>query len=97
LSFPVSVRLLFSFYRLKKPKPLMQATTTLPFVIPTGAQRSGEIRGFLISKPQLWTITSLPLCHLDRSAAQRRDLRLPIPKPQLRATTSLPLVISTGA
>jgi hypothetical protein len=27
------------------PKPLHRATTTLPFVISTGAQRSGEICG----------------------------------------------------
>jgi hypothetical protein len=38
-----------------------------------------------------------PLCHLDRSAAQWRDLRLPFPEPLSRAITALPFVISTGA
>jgi hypothetical protein len=38
-----------------------------------------------------------PLCHLDRSAAQWRDLRSLYPELTLRAITTLPFVISTGA
>ena len=38
-----------------------------------------------------------PLCHLDRSEAQWRDLWFPIPGHLQRAITTLPFVISTGA
>ena len=37
------------------------------------------------------------LCHLDRSAAQWRDLRFVFPKLLLWFLTGLPFVISTGA
>src|ERR1700733_10438111 len=37
------------------------------------------------------------LCHLDRSAAQWRDLRFYSPAIWLRTMTTLPLVIPTGA
>src|ERR1700722_15046505 len=56
------------------PSTLLRATTTLPFVISTEAQRSGEICGprSLYSAPGH---DGPPLCHLDRSAAKWRDLR----------------------
>src|SRR6202453_3446480 len=48
-----------------------------------------------------WTVNPVhndpPLCHLDRSEAQWRDLRSFVPGLPLRATTTLPFVISTGA
>src|ERR1700677_1842179 len=104
----------------------LRSTTTLPFVISTGAQRSGEICGLsspdchsgpqrpspLSSRPERsaversavfhpWTVNPVhndpPLCHLDRSEAQWRDLRSFVPGLPLRATTTLPFVISTGA
>src|SRR5271156_1283331 len=74
--------------------------TALPFVISTGAQRSGEICGSVVrswecfSTEESWAFGPTqgdekrllysndcrwrhrpPLCHLDRSAAQWRDLR----------------------
>src|SRR6202020_1803891 len=61
-------------------------SAALPFVISTGAQRSGEICGVsglvlemffdkvLFSNYCCWK-RGPPLCHLDRSAAQWRDLR----------------------
>src|SRR6202453_22858 len=60
------------------PSTLLRATTTLPFVISTEAQRSGEICGprSLYSAPGH---DDPPLCHLDRSAAKWRDLRSSFP------------------
>jgi hypothetical protein len=78
--------------------------TALSFVIPTGAQRSGGICspcGVTAPDPSI-QIANVPrsngpiLCHLDRSAAQWRDLRLPIPKPSLRVMTTLPLYTRPG-
>jgi len=57
----------------------VSGTTALPFVISTAAQRSGEICG----PRSLNTVPGhdrSPLCHLDRSAAQWRDLRSSCPK-----------------
>ena len=69
----------------------VNGSAALPFVISTGAQRSGEICG--VSGPFLGNVSTEvmekrvlfssyrcwkrrpPLCHLDRSAAQWRDLR----------------------
>src|ERR1700735_4110065 len=71
----------------------VNGSAALPFVISTGAQRSGEICG--VSGPPLGTFFDReqgdakrhqfssscqwkrrpPLCHLDRSAAEWRDLR----------------------
>src|ERR1700684_617498 len=56
------------------PKPPHRATTTLPFVISTGAKRSGEICGSS-SQTSAPCHNDPPLCHLDRSEAQWRDLR----------------------
>jgi hypothetical protein len=61
------------------PWTLLRTTTALPFVISTGARRSGEICG-------LRSLDSTPdhnrpsLCHLDRSVAQWRDLRSSSPE-----------------
>src|SRR6202142_1495766 len=100
--------------------------TSLPFVISTGAERSGEICGLLSlprcrgpqrasplsSRPErsgversavCFPLTAAadgnepPLCHLDRSGAEWRDLRSAFPSPLPRMATSLPFVISTGA
>src|ERR1700735_778619 len=71
----------------------VNGSAALPFVISTGAQRSGEICG--VSGPPMGTVfyraqgdakrhqfssycqwkRRPPLCHLDRSAAEWRDLR----------------------
>src|SRR3984957_20644793 len=122
-------------------------SVALPFVISTGAQRSGEICGSAVapwecsvqqllspealpsplsSRPErsaversavqrslpgnvLFSDYSLrkrcpPLCHLDRSAAQWRDLRFNGPSlgmfcsaTTLSGSVALPFVISTGA
>src|SRR3984957_11833205 len=83
-------------------------SAALPFVISTGAQRSGEI--FVVSGPSLgrrsqgeekrvlfsndccWKRRP-PLCHLDRSAAEGRDLRcqrsFPGPEKSRRRKTGL--------
>jgi hypothetical protein len=55
--------------------PMLRKTTTLPFVISTGAKRSGEICG---SPPAADVAENHnpTLCHLDRSEAQWRDLRV---------------------
>jgi hypothetical protein len=60
------------------PSALLRATTALPFVISTEAQRSGEICGprSLCSTPGH---DDPPRCHLDRSAAKWRDLRSSFP------------------
>src|SRR3984957_14234154 len=107
-------------------QPPLRTTTALPFVISTGAKRSGEICGRpspnrrcglqrlspLSSRPERSGVersavshhptaaadyNGSPLCHLDRSEAEWRDLRSPITQPPLRTTTALPFVISTGA
>ena len=70
------------------PRPRLRATTPLPFVISTGAQRSGEICGCPFPEPLPRAITALPF--VISTAAQWRDLRLPISRPQLRATKPLP-------
>jgi hypothetical protein len=49
-----------------------------PFVISTGAQRSGEICGVL-SMTAAADHNRPTLCHLDRSAAKWRDLRCVCP------------------
>jgi hypothetical protein len=80
---------------------ILPGSTALPFVIPTGAQRSGEIRGsaalswkYFFDLQESWASGPTRgdekrllfsnyspskrrplLCHLDRSAAQWRDLR----------------------
>ncbi len=84
----------------------LSGSATLPFVISTEAQRSGEICGSAVpflgmffdrgvmglrptqgdEKPLLFSNYPLwkrhpPLCHLDRSAAQWRDLRFQRPFP----------------
>src|SRR3984957_16957956 len=71
--------------------------TTLPFVISTEAQRSGEICGFAHLQTSDTDHNDPPLCHLDRSAAKWRDLRFAITRPQPRTITTLPFVISTEA
>src|ERR1700691_3770833 len=80
-------------------QPLFPGSAALPFVISTGAERSGEICGSAVlswkcfstegimgpppkaTKNRFCSLTTIPgkrrppLCHLDRSAAQWRDLR----------------------
>ena len=48
---------------------------TLPFVIPTGAKRSGGTCGSQRPVTALDTGHHPPLCHPDRSVAKRRDLQ----------------------
>ena len=71
--------------------------TTVPFVISTGAQRSGEICGFY--SPSIWlrTITTLPL--VIPTGAQRSGGTCDFYSPAiwLRIITTVPFVISTGA
>ena len=69
-----------------------------PFVISTGAQRSGEIFGSAPPPNQsplpqpLYPLSSRP----ERSAVERSAVR-PTPKPISPSATSLSFVISTGA
>ena len=83
LRFLYSVQLLFKQpvsnrndkVAVSRPSPPCHADRSHHFVISTEAQRSGEISNL----PALSSRPKPPLCHLDRSAAEWRDL-----KPRLR-------------